>query len=112
MHTMWVTNSVYTYIPYVYFSEMYVLQNSSLCQLHTIQRESFEKENFANFEVLWLFAKVFFPANFGGVASFCGTSEQYTVIILVARTMDYLHLVSLLRFQIDSTYNLDVMRRK
>ena len=32
------------------------------------------EKTFANFEVLWLFAKVFTFSKFGGVASFGGTS--------------------------------------
>ena len=36
-------------------------------------------KTFANFEVLWLFEKVFF-AKFGGVASIGGISEQFTKV--------------------------------
>ena len=40
------------------------------------------EKTFAKFEVLWLFAKVFF-AKFGGVVSFGGTSEQFVKVFSV-----------------------------
>ena len=41
----------------------------------TVWRETFKGENFSEFEVLWLFAKVF-STKFRGVVSFGGTIEQ------------------------------------
>ena len=42
-------------------------------------RKHSREKTFANFEILWLFAKVFFM-KFGGVASIGGTSEQFTKV--------------------------------
>ena len=43
---------------------------------------NFREKSFVNFEVFWLFVKVFFT-KFGGVASFGGTSEQLAEVFSV-----------------------------
>jgi len=70
---------VCTYTPHVYFPEMCY----KMAIVPVAQQETFEGENFCKF---WGFVAIckIFSAKFGGVASFAGTSEQYTVIVLVA----------------------------
>ena len=45
----------------------------------TIYQETSREKTFTNFEVLWLFVKVF-CVRFGGMASFGGTSKQFAKV--------------------------------
>ena len=47
----------------------------SICILYMYSGKLSSEKTFANFEVLWVFAKIFY-AKFGGVMSFGGTSKQ------------------------------------
>ena len=70
---------------------IYDILYSDMKHIATVQRETFEAENFVNFAVLWQFAKVF-STKFEDMASFDGTSEQ-SVKFFLRKNHTYFSLI-------------------